>query len=618
MGAIDLVFYYNKMLAILTKYVKFLHILQKYLIISRNKQLRERVSQVKQTRLIVDENSIKEFVLHIAAGGAEPHTQKRYEHDVKMFADFLGKRKISQKILEDYKTAKLEEYSAATVKTMLFGLNKYLEFIGSELRINNKDLSAHREKTPDEQLTMDEYLRVLSALKSCQDDRLYVIVETICSAGIKYSELKYLTVEAIEAGLLILPYGVRKNRNVYLPKNLCADLRKFCADNGVYHGSIFLTKLGNFPDRGNMTGAIREACKNTGIDHKKLSMRAFKDFYTANFENIRSEMAELIDEDLRILHTPSFAVSNENSFRSFALKWLGSSENGLTEATKSKYSRICEKYIFPVLGNTDCRRITRNHADSVIEKIYDMPLKTRADIMRVMWLTLDFARETGLKIRVSQRNLCTVKNRGVALRILADDETEKLVKYLKSDSSTMCAGIYLAFNTGIRAEELCALKCGDIDLGRRTLRVSNDRTSQMYLSEKADGYFSVNSESTLENNLESVRDSAKRVIYLPEFLVDFLRPIYEKMKADCYLINGFPNRAYEVSAVENKVKKIAAKCGFFDVDFAAVRDTFGARCAENNLDMKMLGEIMGSNNVDIYYPNVGAAESPLEFLREAY
>ena len=347
-------------------------------------------------------------------------------------------------------------------------------------------------------------------------------------------------------------------------------------------------------------------------------MKAFKDFYTANFENIRIEMAELIDEDLRILHTPSFAVSNENSFRSFALKWLNSSENGLTEATKSKYFRICEEYIFPVLGNTDCRRITRAHADSVTERIYDMPLKTRADIMRVMWLTLDCAREDGLKIRVSHKNLCTVTNRGVSLRILADDETDKLVKYLKSADSMMCAGIYLALNTGIRAEELCALKRRDIDLDRRTLRVSEGTDLQMCLSEKSNGYFSFNSGMTFENNLKSGGNSTRRVIFLPEFLVDFLKPIYEKISRECYLINGFPNRAYEVETIENKVKKIAAKCGIYDVDFAAIRDTFGSRCANNNLEMKMLGEIMGSDNAEIYYPNLHVSESPLEFLKEAY
>ena len=97
------------------------------------------VIRLKQRRLIVDEKSIKEFVEYLAANGAEPHTQKRYEHDIKMFAGFLGENKISQKKLKDYKDAKLAEYSPATVKTMLFGINKYLEFIGCNLRINNKD-----------------------------------------------------------------------------------------------------------------------------------------------------------------------------------------------------------------------------------------------------------------------------------------------------------------------------------------------------------------------------------------------------------------------------------------------------------------------------------------------
>ncbi len=539
---------------------------------------------MKQT-LTVNENSIKEFVERLAENGVAPQTRKRYEHDVKMFADFLGERKISAKILESYKSAKCEEYSAATVKTMLFGLNKYLEYAGSGLRADNKDLAAHREKTPDERLTMDEYLRVLNALKNSEDDRLYVIAETICSAGLKYSELRYLTVEDVKAGLLVLPYGVRKNRNVYLPKNLCADLRKYCADNGVYRGPIFRTKFGNFPDMGNIKGEIREACKVTGIDNRKLSMRAFRDFYIANFENIRSEVAELIDEDWRILHTPSFAANNENSFINVAQKWLDRADNGLSEATRSKYLRICERYIFPILGNTDCRRITRDHVNSVVESNYELPLKACADIMRVMWLVLDNSTKSGLKIRVSQKNLCSVMNRGVSLRILADDETDSLVRYLKSESDLMRVGIYLALNTGIRAEELCSLRRGDIDFNRNVLKVS---------------------------------EQARRVISLPKFLTDFLRPVYEKMNPDCYLINGFPNRAYEVSAVENKLKKIAVKCGLFDVDFTAVRDTFGARCAENDMDMKTLAQIMGEDDVRVYYPDTSADESPLEFLREAY
>jgi len=77
----------------------------------------------------INEKSIRSFVEYIGAEGGSFHTQKRYEHDVKMFADFLGERKITPKILEEYKAAKLKKNSAATVKTMIFGVNKYLAFI---------------------------------------------------------------------------------------------------------------------------------------------------------------------------------------------------------------------------------------------------------------------------------------------------------------------------------------------------------------------------------------------------------------------------------------------------------------------------------------------------------
>ena len=76
----------------------------------------------------------------------------------------------------------------------------------------------------------------------------------------------------------------------------------------------------------------------------------------------------------------------------------------------------------------DHRRITSVYADSVIEEVYNFPLKTRAKAVRVMWSVFNYARVSGLKIRVSQKSLCTVKNRGVVLRILAEDEIDKLMK----------------------------------------------------------------------------------------------------------------------------------------------------------------------------------------------
>ncbi len=85
------------------------------------------------------ENTVRSFCEHIGSKGGTPNTQKRYEHDARDFLNFLGERKITPKILNEYKSLKLEEYSAASVKTILFGVNKYKEAC-KETGINSKKL----------------------------------------------------------------------------------------------------------------------------------------------------------------------------------------------------------------------------------------------------------------------------------------------------------------------------------------------------------------------------------------------------------------------------------------------------------------------------------------------
>ena len=535
------------------------------------------------TKLVVDERSINEFVEHIATNGAETPTQTRYRHDVKVFADFMGGRVVSRRALDEFKSAMQDKYSAASVKTMLFGVNKYLDFIGTKLRINNAEPALPRAKSTDEQLTMSEYLQILNALKNERDERLYIIVETICSTGLKYSELKYLTVQTVEIGSVELPAAAGEKRSVYLPKNLCADLKKYCDNNGIYHGQIFRTGKGNFPDRANMSSAIKDACKGTGISRDKISMTAFRDFYRANFENIRGEVADLLDEDLRLMSTPNYSQRNENSFKSLAQRRFTTGNFKIPENICEKYLALCERYVFPVIGDTDCRRITQNHANALLEKYAEIPLKTRADILRIVWLTLEFASKNGVKIRAAHNGMCRVENRGISLRILADDETDRLVKYLKNaEDRHFCAGIFLALNTGLRAEELIVLKRSDIDFESGILTINNRRGA--------------------------------RKISLPKFLREFLEPIYGELPPENFLLSGRSDGA-ELFAVGMKLKRIGSECGVYALDLAAIRDTFGARCAKNSLEQKTLDEIMGGE-AGTYYPSENAGENPLDFLGE--
>lgn len=242
----------------------------------------------------VDE-TISEFGEYLASEKVSRKTGKRYIRDAKKFLRFLYCEEITPKVLEEYKALQLQTHKRVTVKTEIFGVNKYLEFIGCPYKIDHLDLSLKSEKFEVPVLIPEEYARMMNAVRSTGDDRLYLLVETVCKTGLKLSELNCLTVEAVHAEAVLLPSG----RKVYLSRKLCEDLRNYCRNYDILSGKIFMTRNGNLPDRSNVSRSIKNACKGTGIDPDKLSTKALREFYLLNYEKAGGRMADIMDEDLR-------------------------------------------------------------------------------------------------------------------------------------------------------------------------------------------------------------------------------------------------------------------------------------------------------------------------------
>lgn len=261
------------------------------------------------SQAVITEKNLNEYGEFLISDGLSKLTYERYLHDARVFRDFLGLREISPEILKEFKALQLAKYNAVSVKTLICGVNKYLEFIDCPYRIEHVELPFRNARCAEDVLTKEEYLRILKAIKRTYDERLYLIVETICGTGLKFSELKYLTAEAVNEGKVVLP----PDQNVYLSKNLCEDLREYCGNNSIYSGGILLTRCGNLPNRSNISRSIKKACEGTGIDPKKLSTKALRDYYYRNFESFRSEMVDLMDEDWRGLHSDAFAKVNKGS-----------------------------------------------------------------------------------------------------------------------------------------------------------------------------------------------------------------------------------------------------------------------------------------------------------------
>lgn len=246
--------------------------------------------------MTITEKNLDNFKGFIVSKGLSKSTLDNYLYDAKLLAKFIKGKEITPELLEDFKEKQLKKFNIVSVKGMICGVNSYLEFIDSPHRMEQIKAPKREKRYNQTVLTKEEYLNVLKALKRYGSERLYLIVESICGAGLKLSELNHLTVEAVIRGKVVLPPD---QKNVYLSKNLCNDLLQYCKENDIFAGTILVTRNGRLPDRANVSREIKSACADTGIDLEKLSTRALRDYYFRNYENYRSEIVEMMDEDWR-------------------------------------------------------------------------------------------------------------------------------------------------------------------------------------------------------------------------------------------------------------------------------------------------------------------------------
>ena len=233
---------------------------------------------------------LDEFIESLEKSGCMKSTLNKYRCDVQKLLKFMGEREISQELADDFRDFAVENYSVRSAKCMISAVNKYFEFLNLNVKIKSPELVVPVNTNSENSLSNAEYSRLLSAAKK-SDDKLYLIIETICSSGIHVSELRYITVQAAKSGKAVVTSG-KKSRNVILPKALCSHLTDYCEENGITSGIIFSTKSGKPIDRSNLYRSIRSLCTAADVDESKLFPRNLRNLYNSTRESMEREIVE--------------------------------------------------------------------------------------------------------------------------------------------------------------------------------------------------------------------------------------------------------------------------------------------------------------------------------------
>ena len=188
------------------------------------------------------EKRLREFQTYLIREERSPGSIEKYMRDVYNFAAFLKGRPVTRELAAEWRDSLLATRTPRTVNAMLAAVNALFRFAGWEdCRVKYFKLQRQVFRSSARELTRQEYEQLLKMARACNNQRLSLLMETICSTGIRVSEVKYITVEAVKAGQATVSLK-GKIRVILLPGKLCRKLLKYAAKQKTASGEIFLTR----------------------------------------------------------------------------------------------------------------------------------------------------------------------------------------------------------------------------------------------------------------------------------------------------------------------------------------------------------------------------------------
>lgn len=248
------------------------------------------------TERILTENTIRNFKVYLMSEEKSKNTIEKYLRDVTTFMVFVSGCTITKDKVIEYK-AKLisENYAVRSINSMLASLNSLFKYLNwHDLKVKSIKLQRQIFCKEEKELNKAEYLRLLNTAKQKKNERLNLLIQTICGTGIRVSELEFITVEAVKSGEAIVTLK-GKTRTVFIVNVLKQKLLRYAKEQKINSGAIFITRTGKPMSRTNIWREMKALCKEANVNPDKVFPHNLRHLFARTFYGIEKDIAKLAD-----------------------------------------------------------------------------------------------------------------------------------------------------------------------------------------------------------------------------------------------------------------------------------------------------------------------------------
>lgn len=225
-----------------------------------------------------------------------PATLEKYLRDVRAFALWLDGRPVTREAVTGWKERLLAERRApSTVNAALSALNGLFRFLGWEgCRARFVKVQRRLFRDPTRELSRTDYDRLIAAARELGRERLALVMEAICATGVRVSEVRYLTVEAVQRGRAEISLK-GKVRVILIPTKLARKLLKYAKKNKTVSGEIFLTGNGKSLSRRQIWAEMKRLCVQAGVEPSRVFPHNLRHLFATAYYRAYRDIAKLAD-----------------------------------------------------------------------------------------------------------------------------------------------------------------------------------------------------------------------------------------------------------------------------------------------------------------------------------
>lgn len=243
----------------------------------------------------INKRKIKEFKEYLIDEERSNATVEKYLYDIEVFCEFLKEKPLTKTAVLEYKSYLLTRYAVTSANSMLAAINSLFRFCGYfELCVKQYKIQKAAFCLEEKELSKEEYMRLLMAANQKGNERLNLIIQTICGCGIRVGELEYITVEAVMHGEAIVNCK-GKNRHIFIVQKLREKLMKYINKQNIKSGAVFITKTGRVVSRHNIWRDMKLLCNIANVLPAKVFPHNLRHLFARSFYEIEKDIAKLAD-----------------------------------------------------------------------------------------------------------------------------------------------------------------------------------------------------------------------------------------------------------------------------------------------------------------------------------